>query len=133
MTGGRSQREGSVMIRQGTILVAEADAALAALLIEVLGDEGYVVQIAASGADALAALQANRLDLALIDLSLPGMDGRELLSAARAQPIDVPIVIMTTGSLAADELMAAGAQAGLYKPFELDELLACVAQHIRLR
>src|SRR5688572_13759576 len=99
MTGGRSGHEGSVMITQGTILIAEDDAAIAALLIEVLADEGYVVQIAASGSDALAALQADRLDLALIDLYLPGLSGWELLEVARAQQIDVPIVIMTASSL----------------------------------
>jgi DNA-binding response OmpR family regulator len=133
MTGWRSRHEGSVMITRGTILVAEGDAAIAALLIELLGDEGYVVQIAASGSDALAALQADRLDLALIDLSLPGMDGWEVLSAARAQSIDVPIVIMTASSLATGELTAAGARAGLFKPFDLDDLLSCVREHIRRR
>jgi DNA-binding response OmpR family regulator len=77
----------------------------------------------ASGADALAALQGDQLDLALIDLSLPGMSRWELLSAVRAQQIDVPT----------DDLMAAGVRTCLYKPFELDGLLACVAQHIRRR
>jgi DNA-binding response OmpR family regulator len=133
MTGGCSRREGSVMITQGTILVAEDDAAIAVLLIEVLGEEGYVVQLAASGADALAALQTDRLDLALIDLHLPGLSGWELLSVARAQQIDMPIVIMTASTPAADELAAAGASACLFKPFDLDELLACVTQHIRHR
>jgi DNA-binding response OmpR family regulator len=133
MTGGRSRREGSAMSSLGTILVAEDDAAIAALLIEVLAEEGYAVQIAATGADALAALQADRLDLALLDLGLPGMSGWQLLEVARAQQIDVPIVIMTASSLAADELMAAGARTCLFKPFELDDLLACVAQHIRRR
>jgi DNA-binding response OmpR family regulator len=61
------------------------------------------------------------------------MDGRELLEAARAQQIDVPVVIMTASTLAVDELASAGARACLYKPFELDELLACVTQHIRQR
>jgi DNA-binding response OmpR family regulator len=117
----------------GTILVAEDDAATAALLIEVLADEGYAVQVAANGSDALAALQADRLDLALIGLSLPGMSGWELLEAARAQSIDVPIVIMTASTLAADELAAAGARTCLFKPFELDELLECVTQYIRRR
>jgi DNA-binding response OmpR family regulator len=117
----------------GTILVAEDDTAIAVLLIEVLGEEGYVVQLAASGADALAALQADRLDLALIDLYLPGLSGWELLQAVRAQQIDVPIVVMTASSLATDELAAAGARTCLFKPFELDELLECVAQHIRQR
>jgi two-component system response regulator MprA len=121
------------MITQGTILVAEDDAAIADILIEVFADEGYAVQIAASGTDALAALQTDRLDLALLDLSLPGMSGREVLEAVRAQQLDVPIVVMTASTLAADELAAAGARTCLFKPFELDELLACVRAHIRPR
>jgi DNA-binding response OmpR family regulator len=80
------------MITRSTILVAEDDAAIVAQLIEVLADEGYVVQIAASGSDALAALQTDRLDLALLDLGLPGMSGRAVLSAVRAEQIDVPSV-----------------------------------------
>jgi two-component system, OmpR family, response regulator MprA len=117
----------------GTILVAEDDGAIADVLAEVLTDEGYAVQTVASGADALAALQADRLDLALIDLYLPILSGWELLEVARAQQIDVPIVIMTASTLATDELEAAGARACLFKPFELNELLTCVTQHIRRR
>jgi DNA-binding response OmpR family regulator len=131
MTGWRFGREGSAMITQGTILVVEDDVAIAALLIEVLAEEGYVVQIAASGADALAALQADQLDLALLDLNLPSLSGWELLETVRAQQLDVPVVIMTASTPAADELAAAGAHACLLKPFDLDDLLACVSAHIR--
>jgi DNA-binding response OmpR family regulator len=117
----------------GTILIAEDDRAIAALLIEVLAEEGYAVQIAASGADTLAALQADRLDLALIELYLPGLSGWELLELARAQQLVVPIVIMTASTPATDDLIAAGAQACLFKPFKLDELLHCVTQYVRRR
>jgi DNA-binding response OmpR family regulator len=117
----------------GTILVAEDDAAIADVLVAVLTDEGYAVQTVASGSEALAALQATSPDLALIDLSLPGMSGWELLEAVRAQQLDVPIVVMTASTLAAEELAAADARTCLYKPFDLDDLLACVAQHIRRR
>jgi DNA-binding response OmpR family regulator len=117
----------------GTILVAEDDTAITDVLIEVLTEEGYRVQIVASGSEALAALLAEPPDLALIDLHMPEMSGQEVLEAARAQQIAVPIVIMTASTLAAEELAAAGARACLFKPFELDELLACVAQHIRQR
>jgi DNA-binding response OmpR family regulator len=121
------------MITQGIILVAEDDGAIADVLIEVLTDEGYTVQIVSNGCDALAALQTARLELALLDLSLPGLSGRELLEAVRAQQIDVPIVVMTASSLAADELAATGASTCQYKPFELDDLLSCVREHIRPR
>jgi two-component system, response regulator, stage 0 sporulation protein F len=123
--------EGGLMITQGTILVAEDDGAIADILVDLLTEEGYSVQTVASGSEALAALQAEPPDLALIDLGLPDMSGREVLAAARAQQLAVPIVIMTASTLATDDLIAAGARACLFKPFELDQLVECVAQHIR--
>jgi DNA-binding response OmpR family regulator len=117
----------------GTILIVEDDAAIADVLVAILTEKGYAVQVAASGTDALAALQTEQIDLALLDLYLPGMSGREVLHAVRAQQIDVPIVIMTASTRAADHQVVPGARACLVKPFELDELLACVAQHIRRR
>jgi two-component system copper resistance phosphate regulon response regulator CusR len=112
----------------GTILVVEDDAAIARFLVEFLTEEGYTVQRASNGPDALTAFQADRFELALMDVYSPSLGGWELLSAVRAQQLDVPIVMMSTSTLATGELTAAGAQAGLYKPFELDELLACVAR-----
>jgi CheY-like chemotaxis protein len=76
--------------------------------------------------DALATLQAVRFDLALIDLRLPGLSGRDMLEAARAQPI----MVMTASTLAAEALAAIGAHACLYKPFELDDRWS-VTEHIR--
>jgi two-component system, OmpR family, response regulator len=133
MSEVRSSHEGSAMTTLGTILIAEKDAAIADVLIELLTDEGYIVQRVARGSDALAALQAKPPDLALINLSLLDLGGWELLSAVRAQSIDVPIVVMTASTLVAEALTAAGACACLYKPFDLDELLACVREHIRQR
>ncbi len=117
------------MTTLGTILIAEDDVAIAALLSEVLAEEGYTVQLATNDINALAALQTEQLELALIDLNLPGMVGREVLEATRTQQFDVPIVIMTASARVAEELSAAGANACLYKPFELDELLTCGAAH----
>jgi DNA-binding response OmpR family regulator len=119
------------MIRRSTILLAEDDVSIADLLVDILTEEGYVVQLAATGSDALAALQADRLDLALVDLHMPGLNGWEVLEAVRMRQIAVPIVIMTASTLDAEALVAAGARTCLYKPFDLDELLACVAEHIR--
>jgi two-component system, OmpR family, response regulator MprA len=120
------------MISLGTILVAEDDTAIADVLVEVLTEEGYRVQTVASGSEALAALQAEPPDLALIDLHMPVVSGRELLEVARAQQLAVPLVIMTASILPTDDLMAAGASDCLFKPFDLDDLLACVTQHIRV-
>jgi DNA-binding response OmpR family regulator len=64
---------------------------------------------------------------------MPVVSGRELLEVARAQQLAVPLVIMTASILPTDDLMAAGASDCLFKPFDLDDLLACVTQHIRCR
>jgi DNA-binding response OmpR family regulator len=121
------------MTTRKTILIVEDDAGIIDLLIELLTEEGYAVQVAARGDDALAALLAEPYALALVDLHLPGLGGWEVLKALRAQPIDTPIVVMTSSTLPADELAAMGVTACLLKPFDLDELLTCVAEHIRRR
>jgi two-component system OmpR family response regulator len=121
------------MITRRTILVADDDLATADLLAEVLEDEGYAVQRVTTGPEALAVLLADRLDLVLLDLYLPGMSGVDIMEAAHVGGIDVPIVIITASSLAIDGMTPTGARATLLKPFELDDLLACVAQHIRRR
>jgi DNA-binding response OmpR family regulator len=119
------------MTSLGSILMAEDDESIVNLIVEVLTEEGYAVQSAVTGTEALTALLDDRPDLALIDLHLPDRSGLEIVEAARAQASDVPLVIMTASRLAEDDVTAIGARAVLLKPFDLDDLLACVAQHIR--
>ena len=69
---------------QGDILVVDDDPDIAAMISEVLRDEGYTVRTAADELLALAALEANHPNLVLLDLNLPGMQGLEVLHAARA-------------------------------------------------
>jgi DNA-binding response OmpR family regulator len=133
MTGGHSRREGIAMSTQGTILVVEDDAEIAALLVEFLTEEGYTVQHASNASDALAVFQTDGFELALVDTYLPGTSDWKLLEAVRAQQRDVPVVITTTSAVTPDELLAVGVRTCLYQPFDLDELLECVRQHIRPR
>jgi two-component system, response regulator, stage 0 sporulation protein F len=121
----------SVMSTRGRILIAEDDAGVAELLVDVLGEAGYWVSTIVNGSDALAALYCERPDLALVDLYLPGMSGWEISAAMLAHGIDVPLIIMTAGRFSDDNRLAVGMCALLHKPFDLDDLLACVAQHVR--
>jgi len=67
----------------------------------------------------------------LLDVQMPIMDGQAFLSAYHAGPgPHVPVVFTTTGAMNADEATEARAAGLLPKPFELDALLALVAQHI---
>ena len=118
------------MPTSGTVLVADDDAATIDLLTEVLTDEGYQVRRATTGKAALAAILTAPPDLALIDLRLGTMSGLEVIQVARAWSFAMPMVLMTAAPVEADALEAQGASATLRKPFDLDDLLICVARHM---
>jgi CheY-like chemotaxis protein len=70
-------------------------------------------------------------DLALIDLLFGSMSGLDVIRAVRANGIDIPLVIITANTPQAETLEAQGATTCLFKPFDLDDLLACIARYIR--
>lgn len=96
----------------------------------VLTKEGYRVHTAANGLEALALLEEERFDLILTDLKMDGMDGNELLDAAKRHDQDIEVVMITgfatVGS--AVEALRKGAAHYLPKPIQLDELRALVRQ-----
>jgi len=120
------------MQSKGDILVVDDDAPIAQFIIEALQDEGYTARGAANASEALAALAAAIPDLILLDLLMPGMSGSELLAYLRTHGhAEVPVVIMTADTRAAQLLTAQGVSRCLLKPFTLDALLDCVARAIR--
>jgi CheY-like chemotaxis protein len=114
------------------VLVVEDDAATRALLRDVLEDAGYAVREAADGAAALRAARAARPALVLLDLRLPGTDGRAFAAAYRRAPGPrAPIVVLTADADAEASAAALGAAGHLRKPFDLDALLAVVGRLAR--
>jgi DNA-binding response OmpR family regulator len=93
---------------------------------------GYVVDLAASGPDALAAAASLRPDLIVLDVMLPGLDGLDVCRTLRART-DVPIIMVTARSTEADTLegLRAGADDYVTKPFSPRELVARVAAVLR--
>lgn len=121
----------------GKILVVDDQSANVKVVGILLGRNGYEVIPAASGPEALDALETQTPDLILLDMMMPGMDGFELLSAIRAQPAlrDVPAVFLTAAH-DRDLLLRAfesGAVDYVTKPFMPEELLARVGAHIGLK
>jgi len=110
------------------VLVVEDDADIRALLALHLDDLGCEVVEAASGEAALGRLDGERLDLVLLDLRLPGIDGLELCRRIRAAPRYTPILMLTARAAEADRVVGleAGADDYLTKPFGIAELLARV-------
>lgn len=93
-----------------------------------LTDEGYTVEMAAGGGEALKRLAEERFQLMLLDIKMPGMDGVEVLQKAREIQPDLCVVMMTAYATVetAIEAMKAGAREYLLKPFEPDTLSAQV-------
>jgi DNA-binding response OmpR family regulator len=118
------------MYRTGDILVVDDEINIVDLITEVLSEEGYSVRQAHDGTSALVEIQSQLPAMILLDLSMPDMIGTTLLQKLRSSGIsDVPVIIMTAGSYNAETLVAQGATDYLAKPFELDELLSCVARY----
>lgn len=100
--------------------------------------DGYFVETAFSGADALALVEEEPFDIYLVDIKMPGMDGIELLSRLKEHQPDGIVIIMTAhGSIeTAVEAMKLGAVDYLCKPFDPDELsllMGRVISHRELR
>jgi len=116
----------------GDILIVDDDQPIVDFIAEALADEGYTVRSAFSVASALDATAARIPDLIIMDLHMPRKTGdvfvREFRRDGRA---DVPVILMTADSASAKALEAEGIALCLLKPFDLEDLLACVVQYIR--
>jgi len=114
----------------GRVLVVDDEPMVRDTLGQVLADEGYVVDVAVDGGDALARVHANRPDAILLDLMMPGMNGRQFLQALRDDPAysGVPVLIMTAVHGLELNLAAIGASEVVEKPFKnVEDLLNKVA------
>ncbi len=115
---------------RASILVIEDDPLTAHLLQILLERERYQALIASNGIEGLEIAWNRPVDLILLDLMLPGMDGFEVLNRLRGDPrtMNVPIVILSVKSQHTDRQAAArlGADAYLVKPYHQADLLATV-------
>ena len=102
------------------LLLVEDDTAISGPLLRALGREGYDVQLAEAGRDALEAMQGG-IDVVILDLGLPDIDGLDVARQARANGWDFPILILTARSEEVDMVVGldAGADDYVTKPFRL--------------
>ena len=110
------------------ILIVEDDEACAAMYRRAMRFSGFDVDIAADGLTALVTLEQRRPDLVVLDLSLPHLDGKSVLSEITIRPDlhDIPVVIVT-GS---EEMLPASEAVVLRKPCDPDRLVEVVAQQL---
>ena len=107
------------------ILVVEDDKNTAKLMRVILTKAGYKTELAANGAEALQVLDNSYIDLILLDVMMPEMNGYELTEIIRSNGIDVPILMVTAKQLPEDKYQGfiAGADDYLTKPVDETEML----------
>src|SRR5215468_6854728 len=120
---GNSSRQGQGLARR--VLVVDDDPDILDALSEILEAEGYDVQRARNGREALQRLEQGLPDLVLLDLMMPVMDGWEFARSLDpgARP---PIIVLSADRNVSAKAKEIGALGWLAKPFELSDLLAAV-------
>ncbi|MDJ0316971.1 MULTISPECIES: response regulator [Arthrobacter] len=110
-----------------TVLIVDDEPQILRALQINLHAHGYTVVPAANGTTALAAAQTQAIDVVVLDLGLPDMDGLEVIAGLRGWS-EVPIIVLSARHGSQDKVQAldAGADDYVTKPFGLDELLARV-------
>ena len=109
----------------GAVLVVEDEIVLRRYIATILETQGNQVKVAASAEDGLELLGESSFDIALVDLGLPGMDGREFIRRVRSWS-SLPIIVLTSHEATDVKVSAfdAGADDYLTKPFAPEELVA---------
>jgi DNA-binding response OmpR family regulator len=115
------------------ILFAEDDLNLGLLLVDMLGSEGFEVELCRDGKVALKSFERNKYDVCLLDIMMPELDGFSLAKAIRANDKRTPIVFISAKSLKKDKLKGyeLGADDYIVKPFDDEELLWKIKAIIR--
>jgi len=113
------------------LLIVDDNAGVCRLLFELFSDEGYIVETAQNGAEALKKVSARTPSLILLDVKMPGMNGLETLDKIKKLVPDIPVVMMTAYT-ELDTVMAAKddglIQHYMSKPFDLNEIRRMVKE-----
>ena len=117
------------------ILVVDDDRAVRESLRRSLAFNGYQVDLASDGKDALEAVQQRRPDAMVLDVMMPRLDGLEVCRRMREAGDELPILVLTARDAVSDRVagLDAGADDYLPKPFALEELLARLRALLRRR
>ena len=114
------------------VLLIEDEESIATPLVGALEREGFAVQHAANGRDGLDAAARDEIDLVLLDLMLPDMDGRDVCRELR-RTSNVPVIMLTARGLETDRVVGLelGADDYVVKPFSVAELAARIRAVLR--
>jgi len=115
------------------LLVVEDEAKAASYLKKGLSEQGFVVDVAGSGEDALYQVQHGHYDLLILDIMLPGRDGWSILGELRHAGNQMPVLVLSARDAVPDRVkgLNLGADDYLVKPFAFSELVARIRTVLR--
>jgi len=118
--------------RAPRVLIVDDEPRSLSMMRRVLEADGYGVTMAGDGTSALDVLRSEPVDLVILDVMMPGIDGFEVCRLARRESV-VPILMLTARDASADKVIGldCGADDYVVKPFETDELMARVRALLR--
>ena len=113
------------------VLVVDDDPAIRGLVADALRGEGYTVDLAAHGREALEAMRARRPSTVVLDLMIPVMDGFSFIEQCHKEQlcVDVPIVVISAVQDAMRRIKDVPVHACIAKPFDLDDLVRLVGRY----
>lgn len=116
-----------------TVLIVEDEARIASFLTKGLRAAGFTPRVVTRGGQAVEAVLMGGVDLVLLDVGLPDIDGFEVLEQIRGQGVGMPVIMLTARSSVADRVagLEGGADDYVPKPFSFEELLARVRLRLR--
>ena len=119
------------------ILIVDDQRDLAGMIADMLGDAGFATRTADNGRDALADIQADRPDLLVLDVNMPGLDGFEVATMLKADPgtATIPIIMVSAQDGRGSRVIGleSGAEDYLSKPVDQAELIAKIRNILLLR
>jgi DNA-binding response OmpR family regulator len=123
------------MVNKAKVLVVEDNEDMRSAVTQYLSDSGYVVRSAPSAEAAMARNYASESDIAILDISLPGMTGLSFTEVLKGQGFDGPIIAITARDTVEDKIIGLGAGMDDYlvKPFDLRELVARINAQLRTK
>jgi DNA-binding response OmpR family regulator len=118
----------SRLASEAYVLVVDDDPAIRGLVADALREEGYAVDLAAHGREALEAMRARRPATVVLDLMMPTMDGFTFMEACHHEQLcdNVPIVVISAVHDALQRIKEVPVHACIAKPFDLDELIRTI-------
>jgi diguanylate cyclase (GGDEF)-like protein len=117
------------------LLIVDDEEIMREFLKEVLGDQGYAIDLACSGRDAVKKMKAAEYDVVITDIVMPELDGLGVVAAAKELPYEVAVIVMTgyASMETAVESMKLGASDYITKPFNIDQIRIIVSNTLEAR